>query len=123
MRNKSVLQLADEWIVGFLDRQQGQSFTVGEICRIAFQAGYRTRANEKFEDTAEAYQQGKWMETNSLENSDSSDAPDLQEQVEALQQYMTVSQRKIIGLEGQVESLRCDLRLLVSVVELMRKGL
>lgn len=105
MRNKSVLQLADEWIVGFLDRQQGQSFTVGEICRVAFQAGYRTRVNEKFEDTAEAYQQGKWMETNSLENSDSSDTPDLQEQIEALQQYMTVAQRKIMALQANVDLL------------------
>jgi len=105
MRNKSVLQLADEWVVGFLDRQQGQSFTVGEICRVAFQAGYRTRVNEKFEDLAEAYQQGKWMETNSLENSNSSDTPDLQEQIEALQQYMTVAQRKIMALQANVEFL------------------
>lgn len=133
MSNKSVLQLADEWIVGFLDRQQGQTFTVGEVCRIAFQAGYRTRVLEKFEETAEAYQRGKWVEdavavvdntaterisklskifpkapSNSPKNSDSSDdsdAPDLQEQIEALQQYMAVAQRKIMALQANVEFL------------------
>ena len=105
MSNKSILQLADEWIVGFLDRQQGQTFTVGEVCRVAFQAGYRTRVLEKFEETADAYQQGGWIEANSSNNSNSSDSPDLQEQIEALQQYMAVAQRKIMALQANVEFL------------------
>ena len=71
----------------------------------------------------EAWLDGYQTAMDSLEKPDSSDGPDLQGQVESLQQYMDVAQRKIMGLEGQVESLRCDLRVLVSVIELMRKGL
>ncbi len=55
----------------------------------AFLAGYRAAKDEG----------------NSSENSDSSDAPDLQEQLEALQQYMSVVQRKIMALQSNVNFL------------------
>lgn len=38
-------------------------------------------------------------------SNDDSDTPDLQEQIEALQQYMTVAQRKIMSLQANVEFL------------------
>ena len=38
-------------------------------------------------------------------SNDDSDTPDLQEQVEALQQYMNVAQRKIMALQANVEFL------------------
>lgn len=55
-----------------------------------------------------AFLAGYQAAMNSPENSDSSDdsdTPDLQEQLEALHQYMTVAQRKIMVLQANVEFL------------------
>ena len=122
MSNKSVIQLADEWIVGFLDRQQGQNFTVSEVCRVAFQAGYRTRvlerwdyndavavvdktATDRISKLSKIFPKAPSNSSKNSNSSDDSDTPDLQEQIEALQQYMTVAQRKIMALQANVEFL------------------
>lgn len=75
MSKKSILQLADEWISGFLDRQEGRTFSVVEICRIAFQAGYVSA--EQCEEQE----------------------PDFQEQIEAMNQYMEEAQHRLIILK------------------------
>ena len=57
---------------------------------------------------SDAFLAGYQAAMNSPKNSDSSDdsdGPDLQEQVEALHQYMTVAQRKIMVLQANVEFL------------------
>lgn len=121
MSDKTVLQLADEWIVGFLDRQQGQTFTIGEVCRIAFQAGYVSREQKEWNSkdavgdalSVDAIQCAQRLlgpkpshyAIFAPENSDDADGPDLQEQLEALQQYMTVAQQKIMALQSNVEFL------------------
>jgi hypothetical protein len=75
----------------------------------AFLAGYQAaKSEDKAEWDAAHERMVAEYEANSPNNSnssDDSDTPDLQEQVEALQQYMTVAQRKIMALQANVEFL------------------
>ena len=72
-----------------------------DISKGSFLAGYR---QAKVQDKAEWDAAHERMIAE-YEESDSSDTPDLQEQVEALQAYMTVAQRKIMALQANVEFL------------------
>jgi predicted RNase H-like nuclease (RuvC/YqgF family) len=75
----------------------------------AWLAGYQAaKSEDKAKWDAAHERMVAEYEANSPKNSnssDDSDTPDLQEQVEALQAYMTVAQRKIMVLQANVEFL------------------
>ena len=75
----------------------------------AWLAGYQAaKSEDKAEWDAAHERMVAEYEANSPNNSnssDDSDGPDLQEQVEALQAYMAVAQRKIMALQANVEFL------------------
>lgn len=88
---KTPEQMAKEYGDYFMPGEDNKAYTP-LIKEIAFLAGYKAAKDEM----------------NSPKNSDSSDnsdTPDLQEQIEALQQYMTVAQRKIMALQSNVNLL------------------
>lgn len=80
-----------------------------QITYDAFLRGYHLAKREEKEQWDAAHERMvAEYQTNSPKNSnssDDSDTPDLQEQIEALQQYMTVAQRKIMALQANVEFL------------------
>jgi hypothetical protein len=104
MNKKTPLELADEHV----EKLWGDGGTEFErmTCEQDFLAGYEAAKREEKEQWDAAHERMvAEYETNSSKNSDSSEGPDLQEQVEALHQYMTVAQRKIMALQANVEFL------------------
>lgn len=120
---KTPEQMAEEWV----------KYQWPEGCQASFLAGYKAAKLDSMRPTTDVV--GDALSAEAIQCAqrllgpkpshyaiftppEDSDTPDLQEQIEALQEYMTVAQRKIMALEEQVESLRCDL--LVAVVELRK---
>ena len=89
MEVKTPEQMAEEYRIWVLENDHREVEKPGGHLSIAFLAGYKAAKNSP----------------ENSDSSDDSDTPDLQEQLEALHQYMTVAQRKIMALQANVEFL------------------
>ena len=91
--------------VSLLAMNDGEYFAAKK----AYKAGYQAAKSEDKAEWDAAHErmvaEYEANSSNSSNSSDDSDTPDLQEQIEALQQYMTVAQRKIMALQGNVDFL------------------
>lgn len=105
---KTPEQMAKEYGDYFMPGEDNKAYTP-LIKEIAFLAGYKAAKLEgmrpKTDVIGDALNSSAARHAVALLKDGDSDTPDLQEQIEALQQYMTVAQRKIMSLQANVEFL------------------